>query len=317
MRMRVIVSLIAAAGIVAAAEAGTALKVNTTEISAGQLAVAKYKVLFDTPSLEGNDAEVTRRAVNELINDVFLADAARAAGVEVKEKDVKKGLESVKAQIGGRTVYAEQLKKLGVTEAEVLQLAERRQLGKRYVAEKVAPAVTLSEQELRAYYDSHLQEIQHPAQVKVRVIFVNAPPGVSPEAEAGARKRAEEAERRILAGEDFGKVAREVSDDMSKANGGELGWVGRGILPAEAEARIWALQPGEMSGVERGRFAFGLIEVLDRRDAGPMPFEEVRADLEKAMREGKVKQAATATVAQRRAVAKIEALDPAVKAALQ
>ena len=90
MRMRVIVSLIAAAGIVAAAEAGTALKVNTTEISAGQLAVAKYKVLFDTPSLEGNDAEVTRRAVNELINDVFLADAARAAGVEVKEKDIKK-----------------------------------------------------------------------------------------------------------------------------------------------------------------------------------------------------------------------------------
>ncbi|MFN9480767.1 MAG: peptidylprolyl isomerase, partial [Betaproteobacteria bacterium] len=45
-----------------------------------------------------------------------------------------------------------------------------------------------------------------------------APPGADASAEKSARKKIDEAERRILAGEDFGKVAREVSDDMSKAN---------------------------------------------------------------------------------------------------
>jgi parvulin-like peptidyl-prolyl isomerase len=312
-----VVALIAAAVMVAAAEAGTVLKVNGTEISSGQLAVAKYKVIFDTPSLEGNDAEVTRRAVKEVTNDVFLADAARAAGVEIKAKDVEKGLESVKAQIGGRAVYDEQLKKLGATDAEVLQLAERRQLCRRFVAQKIEPGVTVSEAEVRAWYDAHKQDVQHPAQIKVRVIFVNAPPGADPSAEKTARKRIEEAERRILAGEAFAKVARDISDDMSKANGGELDWIGRGILPAEVEARIWALEPGDLSGVERGRFGFGLIEVLDKRAAGPFAYEEIRSDVEKAARETKVKDATAAAIAKQRAVAKIEALDPAVKAALQ
>jgi peptidyl-prolyl cis-trans isomerase C len=317
MRMRALVSVIAAVGIVAAAEAGTALKVNGTEISSGQLAVAKYWVTYNTPSLEGNDAEVTRRAVNELVKNVLLADAARAAGVKLGAKDVQKGLESIKAQIGGRAVYDDLLKKLGATDAEVLQQAERQQLGRRYVTEKIEPGVTVSEAEVRAWYDAHKQDIQHPAQIKVRVILVNAPPGADASAEKSARKKIDEAERRILAGEDFAKVARDVSDDMSKANGGELGWVGRGILPAEAEARIWALEPGELSAVERGRFAFGLFEMLDKRAAGPFAYEEIRGDLEKAARETKVKDATTAAIAKQRGAAKIEALDPAVKAALQ
>jgi peptidyl-prolyl cis-trans isomerase C len=317
MRMRTVVALIAAAAVVAAAEAGTALNVNGTEISSGQLAVAKYWVTFNTPSLEGNDAEVTRRAVNELVNNVLLADVARAAGVKLSPKDVQKGLESVKAQIGGRAVYDDLLKKLGATNAEVLQLAERRQLSRRYVAEKIEPGVTVTEAEVRAWYDAHKQDVQHPAQIKVRVIVVNAPPGAAASAEKSARKKIDEAERRILAGEDFAKVARDVSDDMSKANGGEMGWVGRGILPRENEARIWALEPGDLSAVERGPFAFGLFEVMDKRAAGPFAYEEIRGDLEKAARETKVKDATTAAIATQRAAAKIEALDPAVKAALQ
>jgi parvulin-like peptidyl-prolyl isomerase len=316
MRMRVVIAVIAAAAIVGAAEAGTVLKVNGVEISAGQLAIAKYAVTYETPSLEGNDAEVTRRAVETLVNNVLLADAAQKAGLSVTERQVRKSLEAVMAEIGGRAVYEQLLARFGVTDAEVKQLATRRQLAKRYVATTIEPTVKVSEADARAFYDAHKDDVHHLEQIKVRTIFVNVPPGADAAVEKGARERIEKAEQRILAGEDFGTVAREVSEDMSKAQGGELGWIGKGVLPRTVEARVWALEPGDMSDIERGPFGFGLLEVLDKRGPGTFPFEEVRADAERAAFKTKVKAATAATVQQLRSAATIEALDPAVKAAL-
>ena len=60
-----------------------------------------------------------------------------------------------------------------------------------------------------------------------------------------ARARIEEAERRVLAGEEFAAVAREVSDDMSKANGGDFGWIAPEVIPAQFLGRGWAIEPGE------------------------------------------------------------------------
>ena len=86
----------------ALANAGDVMKVNGVPISAGQLGVAKYKVISDTPALLEDPAKATRAAVDQLVADVVLAEAARQAGLSVSEKQVNRGLETVKAQLGGR-----------------------------------------------------------------------------------------------------------------------------------------------------------------------------------------------------------------------
>jgi parvulin-like peptidyl-prolyl isomerase len=301
------------------ASAQVVLKVNGVPISAGQLGVAKYKVTSDMPALTGDAAKVTHAAVHGLIADALLAEAAKEVGLSVTQKQVNQGLETVKAQLGGRAAYLDVLKKIGATEDDVLQAATRHQLGKAYVTTKVDPTVSANEAEAKAYYEAHQEEYRRFAQVKVRGIFVSAPPGISEKADAEAKARATEAERRILAGEDFGKVARDMSDDMSKANGGELGWMDQGFVASLASAfgtDISKLEPGDTSPALRGKFGYWVAQVEAKRPAGPVPFDEVKDLVVERYRGAKVNEAVAAIVKERRAKATIEALDPAVKAAL-
>jgi peptidyl-prolyl cis-trans isomerase SurA len=96
---------------------------------------------------------------------------------------------------------------------------------------------------------------------------------------------------RILAGEDFGKLAREFSDDPSvTGNNGNMGWVGRGRMVPEFEAMAFKLKPGEISMPFETSFGFHIMQLLERRGneynsrhilISPRPSED---DLTKASR---------------------------------
>lgn len=320
MRLKTAVMTVVVAMLVAVtASAQVVLKVNGVPISAGQLSVAKFKVTWDKPELADDAAKTTRAAVDGLIADALLAEAGREAGLSVTQKQVNQGLENIKAQLGGRTAYQDTLKKIGASEDDALQAATRRRLGQVYVTTKVDPTVSVSEADAKAYYDAHQGDFRRFAQVRIRGVFVSAPPGISQNEDAKAKARATEAERRILAGEDFGKVARDLSDDMSKGKGGEFDWMDAGFL-ASATAQVGSdvskLEPGETSPVLRGKFGYWVFQVEEKRPAGPVPFDEIQDVILKKMHENKVNEATAVIVKERRAKATIEALDPAVKAAL-
>jgi len=82
------------------------------------------------------------------------------------------------------------------------------------------------------------------------------------------RRKAEEIrDRLILGGEDFATVAKNLSADLSAANGGDLGWVGPGETVPEFDRAMSALADGEISDVVRSQFGFHIILVHGRRDA--------------------------------------------------
>lgn len=313
-----VMTLVVAMLLAVTASAQVVLKVNGVPISAGQLGVAKYKVISDSPMLLDDPAKATRVAVGWLVADALLAEAAREAGLSVTEKQVNQGLETVKAELGGRAAYKDALKKIGATEDDAVQAATRHRLGQVYVTTKVDPTVSVSEAEAKAYYDAHQGDFHRFGQLKIRGVFVSAPPGISEKADAEAKARATEAERRILAGEDFGKVARDLSDDMSKGNGGELGWMDESFVASTVPqlGDVSKLESGDISKVLRGKFGYWVFRVDGKRPAGPVPFDEIKDVILKKMHEYKVNEAAAAIVKERRAKATIEALDPAVKAAL-
>lgn len=81
-----------------------------------------------------------------------------------------------------------------------------------------------------------------------------------------AKQRLEDAVARIEAGEDFGELAKLLSDDPGTANsGGELGWRGPGSFVPEFEQVAQSLELGEVSEPFRTRFGWHVLEVMDRR----------------------------------------------------
>lgn len=81
-----------------------------------------------------------------------------------------------------------------------------------------------------------------------------------------ARQRVEDARERILAGEDFGEVAKLVSDDPGSSNdGGDMGWTGPGTFVPEFEQVTNTIDVGVVSEPFRTRFGWHILEVLGRR----------------------------------------------------
>jgi peptidyl-prolyl cis-trans isomerase D len=132
----------------------------------------------------------------------------------------------------------------------------------------------IPDEELRAYYDEHPDEFAREEQVRARHILLRTGADRSIEE---ARAQAEAIKQRIAGGEDFAAVAREVSDDPgSAAQGGDLGYFGRGRMTPEFEQAAFGAQTGELVGPAESPFGVHLIEVTDRRAGGTVPFAEAR-----------------------------------------
>jgi peptidyl-prolyl cis-trans isomerase D len=89
---------------------------------------------------------------------------------------------------------------------------------------------------------------------------------------------------RLAAGESFASLAEQLSDDIGSAGrGGDLGYTNGEAFPADMEAAIAALAPGEVSAPVATDAGIHLLLVTERRDSEPPTFEEMRAELEASL----------------------------------
>lgn len=151
------------------------------------------------------------------------------------------------------------------------QIAE--QLVYRAVQEAIAGPIDLTEDELRAYFEDHRADYGTEEEVEASHILVKT----EDEAKAILAE--------LAAGADFAELARARSTDTgSAAQGGKLGWFGRGAMVPEFEEAAFALKVGERSGIVQSQFGFHIILLTNRREATQPKFEEVadrvRADAE-------------------------------------
>jgi parvulin-like peptidyl-prolyl isomerase len=295
-----------------AVEAGGALSVNGVEVGAAEVELARHWARLEAPVEAADDAKATALAMEKVVADILLAAEATAAGETLSKKEVKDGIAAFSNRVGGEVPFKEILRSAGASEDDLARLVERHRLARRYVEQRIAPTVSVSEDEARSWYEQPGHQVHHFDQIRVRLIFINSTQGEPAEAEARARGRIEAAAARIGAGEDFAAVAREVSEDLSRQIGGEIGWVSRGAIPGPLEDVVWRLDTGETSGVLRGPYGFALIQVVDRRPAGPSPFEEVWDSVVSDLEADRTAQAVAAAVAELRSKATITVLDPSL-----
>jgi len=135
----------------------------------------------------------------------------------------------------------------------------------------------IPEADLRAFYEDNLDQYTTPEQVRARHILLKVDDNRSEE-EADAQIAI--IRQRLAAGEDFAALARQLSEDTgSAAQGGDLGFFGRGAMVPEFEEAAFSATAGEVVGPVRSSFGVHLLEVMERREGGVRPFEEVRAQI--------------------------------------
>ena len=124
--------------------------------------------------------------------------------------------------------------------------------------------VRVSDDEIRAYYDTHKKIFERPARARVSIIII--PRAVTAADSAAVRAHALALRARILGGEKFEDVARaESADSVSAANGGAMGSAPKGRFVAPFEAAAYALKPGEISQPVLTQFGYHIIRLDSRK----------------------------------------------------
>src|SRR5947207_8362102 len=138
-----------------------------------------------------------------------------------------------------------------------------------------------SDAEIEKYYTERASEFDKPPQIRVVHVLVRIPETGGSEGEDKTRAKVAEVIKRAKAGEDFGQLAREISEDPgSKANGGDLGLVRKGEMVPQFEQAAFAMKAGEISAEPvRTPFGFHAIKVTEVQSGGKTPLKDVAAQI--------------------------------------
>ncbi|MCB1032519.1 MAG: peptidyl-prolyl cis-trans isomerase [Acidobacteria bacterium] len=163
------------------------------------------------------------------------------------------------------------------THKEEYRLPEQRRIAYLVVDNSVLRAkMEVSPEDIEAYYQAHSEDYQQEEQVRARHILIKTDERTQAEADAELEK----ARQRIVGGEPFETVARELSEDPgSAASGGDLRYFPRGRMVPQFEEAAFGAKVGELVGPVHTPFGAHLLEVTARRESGLRPLDEVRAQV--------------------------------------
>lgn len=159
---------------------------------------------------------------------------------------------------------------------------------------ELAKRIPITQEELLRYYNSHQDNYRVPEEVSARIIEFKTPtPGpdgkVDQKAVDAARAKAQDVLKKLKAGGSFEQLAKQYSEDQaSKNNGGSIGWIRRGQTDPEFEKAAFSLAKGATSDVVQTSLGFQIIHVDDKHVAHVKPLDEVRPEIEAALRQEKV-----------------------------
>ena len=151
-------------------------------------------------------------------------------------------------------------------------------LTQRVVSSEVGSHITISDEEIQKYYEAHKTEFVRQEQVALREIEISTQ-DKKPEEIPDLKKKAETALQRVKDGEDFGEIAKRLSDSKTKAQGGFLGVYKRGELSKDLEDTVFKMKKNDLTGVTETKQGFLILQVLEHYDEGEQSLAKVKNEI--------------------------------------
>lgn len=237
--------------------------------------------------------------INKMVDKALVDSAVDAANITVDDERVSARI--LEIQLEFDAAQTRDNTQMGSLEDMITNLGIDRDQFRDSVRESLAIEQLLlsrgmtypSAAEIRAFYDENPDAFEHPEQFHARHILIRVDQGADEAAWQSARQRAEEIRQKATApGADFAQIAYDFSEGpLGKQTGGSLGWFGRGQMVPEFDRAVADLKKNEISQPVRTQFGWHIIQKLDQRDAGQVPFEQVADQLENRLRNERVSEA--------------------------
>jgi peptidyl-prolyl cis-trans isomerase SurA len=249
----------------------------------------------DPDSAEGKKAwdETKRKALDTLIDGKLVQQQAAELKLSVTPEEVDRAIQQVKEQNKlDDATFTEALKQQGFTLESYRKVLKKQILELKVVNTAVRSRVAVGDDEVRAYYKQNERLTAGDRQSHLKQILVAVPAGASDADVAHKKAVAQKVAELARGGTSFGELARQYSDDdASKASGGDLGWVGKGVLVDTLDEAVAAMERGDVRGPIRTERGWVVLQVVERKAGDLKPFDEVKDQLRKQLYDQQVEKA--------------------------
>jgi peptidyl-prolyl cis-trans isomerase C len=256
-----------------------------------------------------NPAEMTemkQRVLEGLVDRELLKQESKKQGITVSDADVSQQVTALRQKFSTEKEFSDTLARMNLTEDGLKSQLRQDLIIRKLIDQQVASKVTITPDEMKAFYNSHSELFKAPEMVRASHILIKVEPNASDPDKAKARERIVAIQQRIKKGEDFAAVAKESSECPSNANGGDLDFFQHGQMVKPFEDVAFSSKPGTVSDIVETQFGYHLIKVTEKKDASTVSFDDVKAKLEDYMKQQKINEELSQYVLQLKKGAKIE-----------
>jgi peptidyl-prolyl cis-trans isomerase SurA len=226
--------------------------------------------------LAASTEERRKSALRDLIDQALLVQRGKDMSISV-ETEVIKQLDQIRIQ--NKLPDMEGLEKAvtaqGLNWEDFKNNIRSHLITQKVIGQEVGSHITIPESESKKFYDEHKSEFIGPEGVALREIVISTD-GKKESDLPDLKKKAETALKRVDDGEDFGEIAKRMSDGSTKDQGGYLGVYKRGELAKPIEDKVFVMKRNELTGVLETKQGFLILQVLEHYDEGQQSFEKVK-----------------------------------------
>jgi parvulin-like peptidyl-prolyl isomerase len=209
--------------------------------------------------------------IEMLVDHYLVLEYGKQQGISVSDDELESAVREIKKDYAEKDFQEFLLKgyldygewKEGLREQLLIKKITRK-------ATEASPPVSI--EEIKAYYDSHLEDFRRPAMVRFRQIVTRT------------REEADNLQKRLVQGGDMAATVAQSSKVPASAGSSEPGWFAKGDLDESIEKVVFSLPVGKMSGVVETPYGFHIIEVLGRKPEGIRSLHEAMTEIEAKLR---------------------------------
>jgi parvulin-like peptidyl-prolyl isomerase len=258
------------------------------------------------PSME---ATVRQGALQMIEFEELVYQEARRRKMQIARARLDRAVEDFRAQFGSAIEFQAFLQAELQGSPEILRYKIQRSL---LIDDLLDLAVTrrstVSEVEVRAYYDQHQTEFHVPRKVAIQTISIVIPDATAQD-EATSRRRAEDVLKQAKATksfDDFGALAEKVSEDEWRVMMGNHGAIEEEKMPPPVAKAAFLMKPGQVSDLIRAENSFCIVRLNALEPARQLPLQQVGAQIKKNLQAKRVDELRAALNRQLRKTAKVE-----------
>jgi peptidyl-prolyl cis-trans isomerase SurA len=245
---------------------------------------------------QGNDKqkviEQTQASIlQRLIDSLLIEHEAKKAGTNIKDEEVMDVLrDSLSRQNIQMEAFLKKIEQEGSSLAVVKNEIKGQLMRMKLMRREIKSKIIISDQEIGDYYNKHRDEYEGKEAVRIKQILLIIPPNTDKITKAKIEENVRQIHKSALSGTSFDSLAAKYSQEPAASQGGDIGFIEKGVMIPELENLAFSLPLDKISDVIESSQGFHIIKVVDKRGAGFKPIAAVRDEIKAKLEDEKLEK---------------------------